>query len=227
MVESCPVLDADHLSAAGRLTPGWSGVCQCVDDVGACSIHLHAEAERLRLSWANLRLDAASNATSDAAGDGKHGVEGATEIIPIVRMSCHYGGDRPYFLCPGCGRQLTKLYLVNRCFLCRYCHRLVYASNYESVYKRPWQQALRRVGRLRQRFGTTTQGLDSTRISMGIGTVDVPERPRWMHVDTYTRLLDELLQAEMQAAKAGAAQLQHLAAQVEASARCKPRLFTL
>ena len=31
-VDSTPVLDVNDLSAAGRLTPGWAGICRCVDD---------------------------------------------------------------------------------------------------------------------------------------------------------------------------------------------------
>src|SRR5215471_7986037 len=65
----------------------------------------------------------------------------------------------------GCGRRLAKLYLVNRYFACRHCHQLVYTSPYE---KQPWQRALRRANKLKQRFGATTR-LDNVAPSTGVG----------------------------------------------------------
>ena len=315
-VDSTPVLDVNDLSAAGRLTPGWAGICRCVDDNGAHSIQLRAETDRLWFSW----LDAGPD-TPNGAGEGNGGVEGArdcehegkrskqgehvgaregehesvrgeherseregatrgtTETILIVRTPCRHGGDRAYFVCPGpraidphrekelvssagldvdgvddapddasaadttddtgagtnagdasaiaavgCGRRVTKLYLLNRYFACRHCHRLVYASRYE---QRPEQRALRRIDKVRQRFGPIAQGLASAGIP---GIADAPERPKWMPVDVYARLLDELLRAETQAAEANTARIQRLLTQLEASeerARRRARVFTL
>ena len=47
--------------------------------------------------------------------------------VPITWTSCHLGGNRPWFLCPCCGRRVAKLYL-RRVFACRHCLRLNYAS---------------------------------------------------------------------------------------------------
>ena len=119
---------------------------------------------------------------------------------------------------------MTKLYLLNRYFACRHCHRLVYASRCE---QRPEQRALRRIDKVRQRFGPIAQGLASAGIP---GIADAPERPKWMPVDVYARLLDELLRAETQAAEANTARIQRLLTQLEASkerARRRARVFTL
>ena len=84
---------------------------------------------------------------------------------------------------------MTKLYLVNRYFLCRHCAGLVYASPYE---QKPWQRALRRARLLRQRLGSADTGLD--------GTLDgAPEKPVAMSVNIYAQSLDAILQAEIQA----------------------------
>jgi hypothetical protein len=221
----------NYLSAMGCLEPGWSGICCCIDDNGAYSINLRAEASQLRISWRD-------------AGKAQGEQEGAVEIIPIVRTPCRHGGDRAYFICPGsratatagtdvtdagarraqtstasaelragvnCGRRLTKLYLLDRYFLCRHCAGLVYASPYE---QEPWQRAFRRANRLRQRrFGSAayptpaSNRLDTGYLNgAGISgiAIDAPEKPKWMPVRTYERLLDELLRAEIQAYQARA-----------------------
>jgi len=273
-VDSYPVLDINHLSATGRLTPGWSGTCQCADDSGTYLIHLRtetlsAETQRLHLSIivpkiidaGELDARGATGSKSETGLDGKGEgkaegkSEGVTEVIPIVRMPCQLGGDCAYFICPGlrasdnsagvgCGRRLAKLYLVNRYFACRHCHQLVYVSKYE---KQPWQRALRRANKLKQRFGAITRldnvapsagfGDEAGRNNAGLGSshpearldnagIFTLEKPKGMHVDTYTHLLDELLRTETQASEAGANQIQRLLDRVEDSIRRKAR-FTL
>jgi hypothetical protein len=111
------------------------------------------------------------------------------EIIPIVHNPYPQGGSRAYFVCPGggaagCGRRVIKLHLVRGRFLCRHCHQLIYASQYE----RPWQRAARRANKLRQRLdniGISGTGLDG-------GRAAVPDA-------VYAGLLEEMLQAELQA----------------------------
>lgn len=43
-----------------------------------------------------------------------------------------YGGERTWFVCPGCRRRCAKLYAIRRGdeFACRVCHRLVYGLQY-------------------------------------------------------------------------------------------------
>jgi hypothetical protein len=281
-VDSCPVLDINHLSATGRLTPGWSGTCQCADSGGAYLIHLRTETLSAETQRLHLSIIDAGELDDEALGVGEHkGIgheigldagpptggkskskgksEGVTEVIPIVRMPCQLGGDCAYFICPGlrasdnsagvgCGRRLAKLYLVNRYFACRHCHQLVYVSKYE---KQPWQRALRRANKLKQRFGADSNPStrldnvapstgfedDAGRNNAGLGSshpearldnagIFTLEKPKGMHVDTYTHLLDELLRTETQASEASANQIQRLLDRVEDSIRRKAR-FTL
>ena len=124
------------------------------------------------------------------------------ETIPIVHLPCRFGGTRAYFICPGpgdgtdCGRRTTKLYLSRRYCLCRHCNKLAYASQYE----RPWQRALRRANKLKQRLG----------IDVGIAE-PFPDKPKGMWARTYVCLLDEILQAEILAHEAQANILKRLA----------------
>ena len=106
--------------------------------------------------------------------------------VQLAWTPCNFGGERPWFLCPGkvngvaCGRRVAKLYLRDRYFLCRHCHDLAYASTRESgLYA-----AMRRCRRIRRKLG---------------GSLNVdepfPGRPRRMHLETYLRLFEEYEEA--------------------------------
>ena len=193
-VESCLVLDVNDLSARGCFQPGLFSTCQWLDGSGGIfSIRLRYEAERLFLSYGHQ------------AGGGEPAEE-VTEIIPIVRSPCRFGGSQPFFLCPGtsaavggvgCGRRVGKLFLAHRYFLCRHCSQIVYAAKSEE----PWQRAYRRANKLRQRLGITGPG--------------VPDKPYGMWVSDYERLLEATLQAETKAAEAGTNRILQIIGQIE------------
>ena len=186
------MLDANHLSEMGCLRPGWSGTCQWTDGNEVVSINLRAEAAGLHLSYP-VRV-----------GGGEW--EDMAETIPIVHLRCRFGGSRAYFICPGpgdgteCGRRITKMHLSHRYFLCRHCNQLAYASQYEQ----PWQRALRRANKLKQRLG----------IDVGIAE-PFPDKPKGMWARTYGGLLDELLQAEILANEAQSNRFKRLLAQLK------------
>jgi hypothetical protein len=189
-VECSRVLDINELSEKGCLR--CSSTCQWIDGSEVFSLKLRAERERLHLRY-KMRV-------------GGGGWENVVEVVPIVHLPCRFGGSRAYFICPGpgggtdCGRRVAKLYLSRRYFLCRECNALPYASQYEQ----PWQRALRRVNKLKQRLG------------IGIGIAEpLPEKPRGMWVRTYACLLDEILQAEILANEAQANRFKRLSAQVK------------
>ena len=99
-----------------------------------------------------------------------------------------------------CGRRITKLYLSGRYFQCRHCNQLAYASQYEQ----PWQRALRRANKLKQRLG----------IDVGIAE-SFPDKPKGMWVRTYGCLLNEILHAEILANEAQAHMFNRLLAQID------------
>ena len=57
---------------------------------------------------------------------------------PITWSPCRYGGQRPYFVCPGvvngvsCNRRTIKLYADGPYFLCRNCYGLAYQAQREN-----------------------------------------------------------------------------------------------
>jgi len=185
------MVDINQLREKGCLRPGWSSTCQWINGNEVALINLLAEADRLSLSY-TLRVR-----------DGKR--EDMVETIPIVHLQCRFGGSRAYFICPGpgdgsnCGRRTIKLNLSSRYFLCRHCNQLAYASQFEA----PWQRALRRANKLKQRLG----------IDVGIAE-PVPEKPKGMWTRTYGCLLNEVLRAEILADEAQANRFQRLLAQL-------------
>lgn len=176
-VESCRSIDINSLQRAGCLSPGWSGTLQWTQD-GECTaqISLHMEPARLVLSYRFC--------------SHKAEWEDIKEMVPIVRVPCRFGGNRSYFLCPGvingnvCNRRTVKIYGPSRYFLCRHCYGLAYESQSES----DWERGLRRANRIRRRLGGEA--------SM---EAPLPDRPKGMWARTYTRLRDEVFEAESKA----------------------------
>lgn len=99
--------------------------------------------------------------------------------IEIERKACNYGGERFYFLCPHCGRRCMKLYLSGARFVCRQCGGLHYSVESEDQRDR----ARRRAGKIRERLGWARMGLPEYG--------DVLARPKWMHYETFKRLIDK------------------------------------
>lgn len=69
--------------------------------------------------------------------DFKHRTSGdewqpVLQRIPFDRTSCHFGGERLWFLCPHCSKRVGVLYAVGKPFLCRHCHQLPYSSQNSS-----------------------------------------------------------------------------------------------
>jgi len=93
--------------------------------------------------------------------------------VSLSWTPCNYGGQRPWFICPGCRRRVAKLYLYGKFFRCRHCHGLVYTSQRED-----------KIDRIGSR-------LRDIRISLG-GSADLmepfPWKPKGMHWSTYEGL---------------------------------------
>jgi hypothetical protein len=59
-------------------------------------------------------------------------------LLLIDRTSCHYGSDRPWFLCPDCSQRCAIIYFgaIGYYFGCRKCVNLAYPSQCEGVVDR-------------------------------------------------------------------------------------------
>lgn len=115
-------------------------------------------------------------------------VRGATEATPvnervaIETTPCHYGGERPWFLCPRCGDRRGVLFSVRGYFRCRACHQLDYSSTRESASDR----VFRRGQAIKRKLGGHKTGT----------VFDWEPKPKGMHWSTYARICDELRECE-------------------------------
>ncbi len=113
--------------------------------------------------------------------------EDVRESVSLDWTPCNFGGERPWFVCPGvvngvrCGRRVAILYGPGKYFLCRHCYDLRYESQRENGTHR----ALRRAQKIRERLGGSANM-----------TEPFPEKPKGMHHDTYMRLFWEHHEAE-------------------------------
>ncbi len=92
--------------------------------------------------------------------------------VHLTWTDCHLGGQRPWFVCPGCSGRVAILFLGRR-VLCRRCLGLAYASQRETAADR----ALRRANLIRRKLGWRPG------IANPQGT-----KPPGMHWTTYWRL---------------------------------------
>lgn len=123
----------------------------------------HGSVERFR------RLDS----FTDSGGD-----------FEVERVPNHYGGERPFFLCPRCSRRVRFLYPARGLWLCRTCGRLNYASQQNNRDElAPYWKA---VKLLRATFRLT-----DIPVPMDLPYC-VPPRPKGMHMTTYLRHMRKL-----------------------------------
>jgi len=100
--------------------------------------------------------------------------------VPITWTTCHFGGQRPWFVCSVrangqyCGRRVAVLYLGGAVFACRRCYRLAYDSQ---LLHGQIERNVAKLEKIRLRLGGSSDVL-----------TPLPERPRGMHRRTYLRL---------------------------------------
>jgi hypothetical protein len=157
-------LDIRKLQRDGLLAPGHSFSSQWSrweEAIG--SIQVRTEVGRVILSYR-------SRSAGSEWQDRKYPVY-------IAHTPCHFGGTRPWFICPStdCGRRVAILY-GGDIFACRHCHNLAYPCQRESAVDR----AKRRADKIRVWLGWEPGILD------GKGF-----KPKGMHWRTYRRLTDE------------------------------------
>lgn len=103
--------------------------------------------------------------------------------IRLQWTSCHFGGVRPWFMCPQpeCHRKVAILYVCDG-VCCRQCANLAYATQFEQ----PEHAAYRRIQKVRAQLGWGT-GLSSR----------TPAKPRGMHRKTFHRLVEQFHACEV------------------------------
>jgi hypothetical protein len=100
-----------------------------------------------------------------------------TESILVEWTPCNYGGSRPWFGCPACGRRVVALALHRTRFLCRQCHKLPYKSQMEAQIDR----VIRRARKIRKRVGASSDELPEP----------LWDRPKGMREKTFVRYAAE------------------------------------
>ncbi|MGO9534147.1 MAG: hypothetical protein ACLP2X_10960 [Syntrophobacteraceae bacterium] len=161
-LESYRRLDIRYFSKKNLLRPGYSFTFSWTrGTVRTGEIGIKVEPDCLILTYHYTRYEES---------------EDVRERVYLDWTPCNYGGRRPWFLCPGCGRRVGILAAAGELFLCRYCYRLKYWSQLGSDRDR----AQRKVKKLRDRLGEKEW-----------------LKPKGMHQKTFDRLHSRLVEAEM------------------------------
>jgi hypothetical protein len=173
----CHSVDVRHLHREGLLTPGywftwhWSRAGRETGSIRGAVIG-DQKPEQVILTYRNR---------SGPSGEW----EDVKEPAPLAWTACNFGGERPWFVCPGagCGRRVAIVYGPGRYFLCRYCYDLVYESQRDNKMYR----ALHRAQSIRERLDGSANM-----------TEPFPEKPKGMPWRTYERFWWEHHEAEME-----------------------------
>ncbi|MBT8766298.1 hypothetical protein [Metapseudomonas boanensis] len=157
-------LDVRLLQRDGLLAPGKTASwCWSLNGENLGSIQIRAKTGRVTLHY-RTRIS---------------GNELQTREYPVFLewTGCTYGGQRPWFLCPGrdCGRRVAILF-GGSVFACRHCHQLAYPSQ-RTRFRDP---AMLRADRIRKKLNWTPG------IFNGDGV-----KPKGMHWKTFNRLKAE------------------------------------
>lgn len=178
-VEETSELAIGRLHREGCLRPGWQGVWQWLGQEPG-------QPDRASIGIVTHSTDMLMVSYTVRTGD--QAPQRLMYPLHVRWVRCHYGGERPWWLCPTCGRQVAMLYLGGRDLRCRHCYHLVYASSQASgTIHRPRQ----RIMKLRRKLKRPPIPPDG----FGASDWDV-KRPRYMHQTTYRRLRKELVAAQ-------------------------------
>lgn len=105
-----------HLSGCCRMTWHWSN---------GAAIDVETTPEMVTLTYRY----------KDGGGEWRD----VRQPVTVTRTPCHYGGSRPWFVCPRCHGRVAILYLWN-VPACRKCARLVYPSQADDAMGRSWRR---------------------------------------------------------------------------------------
>lgn len=111
---------------------------------------------------------------------------GDAHRLPVEWTPCRFGGSRPWWRCPGCGRRCASLFLVRGLFRCRKCGRLTYSSRRQDASGRAWLRQAKAWRRLGHPDPHDTPDLRELPFA----------KPKGMHWRTFSRLADTIDEAE-------------------------------
>jgi hypothetical protein len=101
------------------------------------------------------------------------------EVVRLEWTACHYGGERIWCRCPGCGSRRAVLYSLYGRFLCVACNGLAYSSTREE----PLYRYGRRGDKIMDKLGAEREWV--------LRWIIPPFKPKGMHWRTYERLCQE------------------------------------
>lgn len=96
--------------------------------------------------------------------------------VAIDWTPCNYGGKRPWWLCPCCGRRVAVLW-GDSTYACRHCQHINYESTRTTTSSKPFERA----DKVRRRLGWCA----------GVAN-PAGDKPRGMHWKTYWQHLAKL-----------------------------------
>ena len=162
-------LDIRSMRLAGLLRSGYGGLWRWADSYTG-------------EEHASIRLSAVTGGVTlyFSASDGPH-----TQHVRVAHTHCHFGGTRPWFICPVRGERVAVLYMRAGGFACRHCQGIAYMSQSETVSARICRRQQKAEARLSEDY----------------------DRPRGMHWATYSRLVDYINACEDEWLEVNAARL--------------------
>lgn len=128
-VSRCRSFGVDWMNREGILDPGFRGSItwsnsdgEETSSIGVRCVSTADGGDALRLHYS----------TTPRNGDARE----HDYRVPLDYTECNFGGERPWFRCPGkdCGERVGKLYSApgSDLYLCRHCHDLGYKSSQNS-----------------------------------------------------------------------------------------------
>jgi hypothetical protein len=144
-VEEAPSIDIMALRRSGFLVPGASGRLQWT---------WRPSGRRSSIAFAVLDRDRLAIKYASRHQQGEWHAH--LQPLGIDWTPCPFGGERPWLVCPTCGRRTACLYLNKALTACRVCAGLSYRSQHLDRPDRLRQRALKR----KERAGGHGPGLD-------------------------------------------------------------------
>jgi hypothetical protein len=168
MTDNCLAMDVRKLKRTDKLLPGVHSISW--DNDSAMTVMINAD-----VTNALFQFDMNGQSYSPSAH--------------IVHTECHYGGERPWFVCEDCEKRYAVLYLSKGSMACRGCHDLLYTSQVESEADR----AIRKAQNLGIRLGFGPNLVNGELMHRHKGP------PSNMTQHTYSRLLAQYTNARIRA----------------------------